>query len=564
MKFSEFEYKRPDLSTWKADFLEKLAAFQAADHFSAQVEAMDAINGLRSHVETMQSLASTRHSIDINDEFYKSEQDFFDEAGPEFEEMTTAFYEALVVARFREQLEAKYGHQLFALAEAQLKTFSPEIIPLLQQENKLVSEYEKLIASAQISFDGNECTLAQIDPYLENVDRDVRKGALDAKFGFFADNVASFDSIYDQLVKVRTEIAVKLGYENYVELGYHRLARTDYDAEMVANYRKQIRDRIVPLATKLYQKQAKRIGVEKLQFHDEMFRFKTGNATPQGSPEWIVENGQKMYQELSAETNGFFQFMTENGLMDLVAKKGKMAGGYCTFFQSYQSPFIFSNFNGTSADIDVLTHEVGHAFQCYLSRTLEVPEYGFPTLEACEIHSMSMEFFAWPWMELFFKEQTNKYHYDHLASAVLFLPYGVLVDEFQHVVYEHPEMTPAERRFAWSKLEKVYMPHLDFGDNSYLNDGGRWQRQGHIYGSPFYYIDYTLAQVCAFQFWKRMHENPQAAWQDYLHLCQLGGSKSFVELVREANLISPFADGCVASVVSELEEWFDRTDDERL
>jgi M3 family oligoendopeptidase len=256
--------------------------------------------------------------------------------------------------------------------------------------------------------------------------------------------------------------------------------------------------------------------------------------------------------------------MQENNLMDLVAKKGKAGGGYCTYIENYKSPFIFSNFNGTSGDIDVLTHEAGHAFQVYSSRHFEIPEYYWPTYEACEIHSMSMEFFTWPWMELFFEEDTDKYKFSHLSDALLFLPYGVSVDEFQHWVYENPEATPKERKLKWREIEKKYLPHKDYDGNKYLENGGFWQRQGHIYNSPFYYIDYTLAQICAFQFWKRSRENQEEAWADYVNLCKLGGSMSFTKLVEAANLISPFEAGCVESVVGVIENWLNSVDDKKL
>ncbi len=564
MKFEQFQYIRPDLNGWKEQFLRELADFENAETFADQVTAMNEMNALRNNVATMSALSSIRHSIDTNDEFYSAEKDYFDEVDPEVEEMISKYYQALCSATFKPQLEEKFGRQLFALAEAQLKTFSPEIIPLLQQENKLASEYEKLVASAKISFDGEERNLAQLQPYIESSDRSVRKAATDAKYGFFATNLEQFDAIYDKLVKVRTEIAQKLGYQNFVELGYYRMSRTDYNPAMVANFRKQVREQIVPLATKLSEKQAARIGIDKLHLYDEDFHFLSGNANPKGSPEWIIENGQKMYHEMSKETDDFFHFMVENELMDLVAKKGKVAGGYCSFISDYQAPFIFSNFNGTSGDIDVLTHEVGHAFQCYESRQFEVPEYQWPTLEACEIHSMSMEFFAWPWMKLFFQEDVDKYYFNHLTSALQFLPYGVMVDEFQHIVYENPDLTPEDRRATWLNLEKIYLPHRNYDDNEYLNSGGFWQKQGHIYEAPFYYIDYTLAQICAFQFWKKMHEDHDAAGQDYLHLCKQGGSKSFVTLVEEAGLTSPFSDGCIASIVGMLEQWITEFDDQKL
>jgi M3 family oligoendopeptidase len=564
MTFHEYRYERPDAKKIEQRFKELIESFNQAENVDQKNQAIKSINQLRNAYSTQETLVSIRHSIDTRDEFYKAEQDYFDETNPVIQEYVTDYYRALTQSKFRQELEAEWGSQLFRLAEMALKTFSPEIIEDLQQENKLSTKYSQLIASAKIPFEGEERTLAQLTPFELSTDRDMRQRASDAKYQFLAGNEPVLDQIYDDLVKVRTKIAKKLGYRNFVELGYARMNRTDYNAEMVRNFRDQVAQYMVPVTTKLKERQRSRIDVDHLQYYDEGFSFKTGNATPKGDPDWIVEHGAKMYRELSPETDHFFTFMQDNGLMDLVSKKGKQSGGYCTYLADYKSPFIFSNFNGTSGDIDVLTHEVGHAFQVFESRHYDVPEYGFPTYEACEIHSMSMEFFTWPWMELFFKEDTDKYRFNHLASSLQFIPYGVSVDEFQHFVYDNPEATPDERKAAWREIEKKYLPHRKYDENDYLERGGFWQKQQHIYRSPFYYIDYTLAQICAFQFWKRMNEDYKAAWADYLKLCKQGGSKSFLDLVKVAGLISPFEDGCVVSVMGDIDNWLSGIDDKKL
>ncbi|WP_047981771.1 M3 family oligoendopeptidase [Ornithinibacillus contaminans] len=562
--FENYTYERPDLEQGKVKFAALLESFKNASSVEEQNKAIEQINAFRNDITTLFNLVYIRASIDTNDEFYQAERDYWDEVSPEINKLNTDFYKELITTPFRDELEKKWGSQLFEIADYSIKAFAPEVIGLLQKENKLTSEYSKLVASAQLEFDGNTYTLAQLGPFLQHKDRDIRKKAVAATSGFFESNSKKFDDIYDQLVKVRHEIATTLGYKNFVELGYVRMMRIDYNAEMVANYRKQVQESIVPLVSKLYERQAERIGVDSLKFYDESFEFKTGNATPKGSPDWIIENGKKMYEELSPETNEFFHYMLDRNLMDLEAKKGKEAGGYCTFIDNYEAPYIFANFNGTSGDIDVLTHEAGHAFQVFSSRNIGIPEYIWPTHEGAEIHSMSMEFFTWPWMELFFKEDTDKYKFSHLASGLSFLPYGVAVDEFQHLVYENPEWTPAERKTAWKELEEKYLPHRDYDDIPYWGSGAIWQRQGHIFGSPFYYIDYTLAQVCAFQFWKRSRENREDAWNDYLKLCKLGGSKPFLGLVEAANLLSPFEEGTVDSIVSTIEEYLNSVDDKAL
>jgi oligoendopeptidase, M3 family len=564
MKFNEYKYEHLDLEKIKKEFSELIESFEKAENVEGQIIALDEIIKLRNHIETMQTLVSVRHSIDTNDEFYDKENEYMDESSPILFGFTNDFYKALVNSKFKDELIQKYGKFLFDLAENTLKTFSPEIIPDAQEENRLSSKYSKLIASAKIDFDGKELNLSQMVPYTQSKDRNVRIEAAKKVAQFFSENQDKFDNIYDSLVKVRTRMAQKMGYKNFVEFGYKQLSRLEYDAKMVEGYRKQVLENIVPLHTELRERQGKRLGVDKLKFYDEAIKFNSGNADPHGSPEWILNNGKTMYKELSKETDEFFTFMTENNLLDLLSKKGKMSGGYCTYIPEHKAPFIFANFNGTSHDIDVLTHEAGHAFQVYQSRGFEVPEYLWPSYEACEIHSMSMEFLTWPWMDLFFENDTNKYKFIHLSEALLFIPYGVTVDEFQHWVYENPEATPKERREKWIKIEKKYLPTRDYGEVEELKNGIFWFRQGHIFSSPFYYIDYTLAQVCAFQFWIKSRENREKAWQDYLNLCKLGGSKPFFELMKSANLKNPFEEGTLAFVIPKIKEYLDNVDDMNL
>lgn len=564
MKFSELPYQRPDMEELEKEFKSALQTFTGADDFETQSAALAKLTELRNHFGTMEALASIRHTVDTRDEFYEEERNFFDKNSPLYMAWTTDLYKALIGSKFRAELEEKWGAQLFTIAEMTLRTFKPEVMEDMQQENALASEYTKVMSSATIEFEGEELNLSGFRPYEESPDRELRKRAGAAKYKLISQNEDKFDRIYDDLVKVRTRIAKTLGYDNYVALGYDRMLRSDYNAQDVVFYREQILKYVVPLATKLREQQAKRLGLDSLKYYDEALLFTDGNAQPQGDPEWIINHGKTMYNELSAETDEFFNFMIDRELMDLVNKKGKAPGGYCNFISDYKAPYIFSNFNGTSGDIDVLTHEAGHAFQCYMSRNYEIPEYNWPTYEACEIHSMSMEFFAWPWMDLFFEDLTDKYKYGHLAGSLLFLPYGAAIDEFQHYVYENPNVSPDQRKQAWRTIESKYLPHRDYDGNEYLERGGFWQKQSHLFHTPFYYIDYTLAQVCALQFWKRANEDRDEAWSDYVDLCKAGGSKAFLELVELAGLKSPFTEGVVPAVVAEAEAWLDAVDHTKL
>lgn len=565
MKFTDYTYERPDYELYKKDYLQLVDTLKEAQSLDEVKDVIDSISELTSSLDTMGTLASIRYSIDTKDVFYSEEDNYWNEYSPYYQELSTTYYKAVMDSPYLEELQAFYPRTYFQNMQYELGSFDSSVIDLLQKENQLSSEYQKLLASAEIEFDGKKLTLSQFGPYLQSTDREVRKAATEAHLSFFKAHEEKIDGIYDEMVTVRDTIAKKLGYKDFVELGYVRMKRFDYNREDVEIYRKQVLEYVVPLTEKLSQRQAQRIGITDMKHYDTALQFLDGNPVPQGDSDYIIENGRKMYHELSEETAEFIDFMFDKELVDLLSKEGKAGGGYCTYIPDYQSPFIFANFNGTSGDIDVLTHEAGHAFQVYESRWVKQPEIVFPTYETCEIHSMSMEFFTYPWMELFFKEQTDKYKFDHLSGTVHFLPYGVLVDHFQHEVYENPEWSPAERKAAWRKLEKQYIPHRDYSEEAFLDQGTYWYRQGHIFGSPFYYIDYTLAQVIALQFWKRaIVDEDETAWDDYMEICKAGGTKSFLETVEMAHLRSPFEKGSLADVIQTIDETLAAVDDASL
>jgi M3 family oligoendopeptidase len=553
-------YERPDFDRLESDFRQKIDLFTNSESIETQAGIIKEINVIREDVETAMSIARIRQTIDTRDAFYDGEASFLDENSPRYQALIDEYYRALTTSRFREGLEKYFGTYLFDLAEAAQKTFIPEIMEDLSEENRLSTEYMKLLASAEIEFDGKKMNLSGLGPYRESSDREIRRSASEAYFGFLGGNREKLDSIYDSLVSVRNRMAIKLGFKNFIPLAYLRMSRLDYDENMVRDYRNAILTTIAPIANRLREEQRSRLDLEHLYYYDLPFRFKNGNPKPQGSATQIIGEGREMYHALSKETGEFIDRMLNEGLMDLENRPGKAGGGYCSWIPKYKAPFIFSNFNGTSGDVDVLTHEAGHAFQAHMSKDFEVPEYVWPTMEAAEIHSMSMEFITWPWMDRFFGPEADKYRFMHLSDALLFIPYGALVDEFQHVVYENPGLSPAERFAAWRELERKYLPYRDFSGNAYLEEGGFWQCQRHIYESPFYYIDYTLAQVCAIQYWDKFKEDRGSAWPDYLKLCKAGGSAPFLELVKIGGLESPFDPGVLEKTVEPVKEWLSKID----
>lgn len=540
MDFEDIKYERIDYNESKEKIEELTKLMDKSNSFKKFEKYMNEINKIRKHILTMNTVSSIRFSINTKDKFYKNENSYWDETSPLFSDLDMLFYRSILNSNFEKEIVEKYGKQFYRYIETLVNSFSKDIIPMLQKENKLMSEYTELLASASINFDGKICNLSDMYSYMGVENEEIRKNAIRLHTKFFEDNEEEFDSIFDKLVKIRDEMAKKMGFENFIELGYLRMNRTDYDESMVEIFRENIYNKYLPIVENLYLEQAKRINAEKIDYYNEMLEFVDGNARLQGDGDYIMSQGRKMYKEMSQETGEFIDFLMENNLFDVQAREGKAMGGYCTIIHDYNEPFIFGNFNGTVDDVDVLTHEAGHAFQVYMSRELDMPELIFPTLDSCEIFSMSMEFFTYPWMELFFGDDAEKYKKYHYDSALKFLPYGILVDHFQHEIYRNPKMSPKERKEVWRKLEKRYLPYRDYSDLEFLERGGYWFRQGHIFKNPFYYIDYVLAQECALQFKNLMEINREDAWNRYIKISSLGGKYSFIELVEKAGLKNPF------------------------
>ncbi|MCR5640607.1 MAG: M3 family oligoendopeptidase [Lachnospiraceae bacterium] len=561
VKFSDMEYQRLGVDEMQAKFAEDVEKLKAAKSFEEADAIFQEDNAYSNHVETMVTLASVRHSIDTKDEFYDAEKEYWDETMPLLREVSNRWKDALLASPYADAFKAKYGDVMFRNAEIEIRSFRPELVPMMQEENKLVTAYEKLLASAQIPFEGKMYTISQMTPFKTDADDARREAAWKAEGQWYKDNQEELDRLYDQLVQVRTKEAKALGHENYIALGYDRMTRNCYDKNDVEKFRAAVVKYLVPLADSIYKEQAKRLGNEyPMSFADNALEFRSGNPRPQGTPEDILAAAKKFYRALSTETGDFFDRMLEQDLLDVLSKEGKEGGGYCTGIPDYGVPFIFANFNGTQGDVEVVTHEAGHAFAYYMNRTRPA-DLVWPGMEACEVHSMSMEFLAWPWEEGFFGADTRKFLYSHLTGALTFIPYGTMVDHFQHSVYEHPQWSPRERHDEWKRLLGIYMPwqKLD-GAIPFYSEGEGWQRQHHIYSMPFYYIDYCLAQTVALEIWELQQADRKDAFRHYMDYTLQGGSRVFTELIANADLLSPFDETCLRGVCERAKAWLDAYD----
>ena len=554
MKYSEYIYKRIDLKKFQQDILLMINEFESSKSAEEQIRIIQQYQKIQKEIQTYASIANLNFARNTKDKKTIEENKFYDEISPEITAIDNQFTKAINNSKFKNELLAKLGEHFFNLISMELKSFDPKLVELMKEENELTNEYRSLLAGAEMQYKGQTLNLAGLSPYMQDINRETRKEAYQLMDGFFNKNEAQLDLIFDKLVQVRNKKGAVLGFSNFIPLGYLNMNRSDYGPEEVSEYRKQIVKHIVPLVKKINEKRKYILGYDQMFIYDTLY-FKEGNPKPKGGLDFQVKQAERMYSELSKETKNFFEMMINEELMDLENRAGKSGGGFCTSFPSLERPYIFANFNGTDHDVTVLTHEAGHAFQGYQSRKQPVNRYLWPTYEDCEIHSMSMEFLTWDWMHLFFKEDTDKFLFKHLAGSLAFLPYGALVDHFQHWIYENPKATPKERKLKWLELEKIYQPGKNYDNLDFLKNGGFWQKQAHIYEMPFYYIDYTLAQVCAFQFWIRMKEDKESAWADYLELCKAGGSMSFLDLVKLANIKSPFDPKVFEEVATKINNW---------
>lgn len=553
ISLEEMFYERIDFTETEQKIKELIQAQKKASGAQEQWEIHQEYYRISSHVQTMAALAMFRHAINTVDQYYDEENTYYDEMMPLLENLYIQYQKVLYDSPFRKELEQKIGLVAFKNMELQQKSSNESVIPLQQQENALVSEYEKLLASASFDWDGKTLSMPELGKYQTDPDRSVRIRAWNMLASFMEKNSGNWDRIYQKLVENRTAQARQLGYRDYVELGYYRMQRNCYDRRMVENFREQVKTCLVPLAAKIQKKRAERLGIEQLHLYDNGIWFPNGNPVPVGTPQEILQSGLVMYQELSQETAEFMTEMMDRNMFDVLGRENKRQGGFMEMLAEPEMPVVFANFNGTSGDVDVITHECGHAFQFYLAAADPIREHWDITMETAETHSMSMEFFTNPWMDRFFGSRAKEFCRMQLEDAICFIPYGCMVDEFQHIVYEQPDLTPEKRHEIWKGLESEYRPYLKLSGVPFFERGTWWQKQHHIYSFPFYYIDYCIAQICALQYRIWMEKDYKKAWESYLGLCRKSASGFFTDMIQEAGLNSPFEAGSICELAEQLE-----------
>ncbi len=560
MKFNEFPYARPDLEKLTSTVHALIERVKNATEPQQLFDCIREMDEIGADIESDGSIASVRYTLNVKDEYYQNERKFWGEAEPQIQQLMSDFMGAVLDSPFLNAAKERFGALMFDNAIIQRKTIAPEVIADLAEEARLTMEYARLTGSAQIEFNGEVLGLPAMGKYMDSADRDMRKRAFEAYSGYFYEHKEEFDKVFSELAILRERIAKKLGQETYTQLGYLRMTRNCYKPENVAAFREQVKRDLVPFINELKAEQAKQLGISSITIYDDKAQPKELDVKPIAFDEELYQIGIQMYRDMSPETKVFIESMDEMGCFDLLSYAGKQPGGYCTFIPRYETPFIFANFNGTTGDVDVFTHEGGHAYYVYMaSRKMELGSQIMPTMDMAEIHSMSMEFMCWPSLERFYGDKTDIAKRKHLISSLSFIPYGCMVDEFQHRVYENPNMSVEDMNKIWLELEAEYRPFLDFDGIPFYAEGRTWQRQGHIYQVPFYYIDYCLAQCVSLQFFELMQrEGFDKAWETYNKLVNQGAMKNFTDLLDYTGLKNPFEDGALKGIIEMVRAWLNK------
>lgn len=554
MKVSQIPYKRYTLEQAQTAFTAFTKANAAATCAQDVIDAKNVLMESMIDYVTAASLANCRFTLDTRDEFYGAEVSYYDEIGPHISGMQAEYGKLLLTSPYRAELEKLLNPRIFKSLEIGMKCFDPCIVEDMQLENSIVTEYSKFMSEMQFEFRGQTMPLSALRGNLEDGDRETRRECAQAIGRGLQANAAQLDEFYDKLVKVRHTMATKLGYQNFVELGYYRMSRMDYDAEMVRKFRENVKESLVPRVAAIKAQLAQEMGLDKIMFYDDAIYMAGEQPKPILDKDGIFAAAQEMYDSMNPVIGAFMRSMQQAEAFDVDARDGKWGGGYCTCFPRYKQPFILANFNGSCGDVDVMTHEFGHALAAKFACDQNNFELDVGGMETAECHSMSMEFLCWKYMDKFFGDMAPRYKKRHLLEALSFIPYGVIVDEFQHLMYENPDMTPAQRKQTYLELEAKYRPYMELEGIPYIEEGTRWQYQMHIYESPFYYIDYCLAQTVAIGFLVASCEDYDAALARYLGFVQCGGTKAFEELIEDAGLASPFKDGALEILADKAAE----------
>ncbi len=476
-----------------------------------------------------------------NETYKKDYLQYITEILPEEERYDNILDRKLVRSPYFEQLPDDPYRNLKRQTYLKLKVFNEKNLPLLATMRQMEQEFAEITGRLTIHYKGEELTLPQAAVFLQNPDRAVRAEVYEAIARKRQSVQEQLEDLYDNLVSVRTQIAVNAGYDNYRDFKFDELGRTDYTAEDCSRFHKAVKEYVLPLVEEMYERRRNLLGVEKLMPYDLEAEL-PGEVTPK--PHDIVDNTIAVFSELDTSFGQFIRLMNEKGFLDLESRKNKAPGGFNYPLYKTGIPFIFANFAGTFHDLQTMVHEGGHAIHSFLTKDLELVDFKeFPS-EVAELASMSMELLSMKYWRLFFdsEEEYRTARRKQLEGVIKVLPWIAAVDKFQHLVYLNPQFSAGERNRLWHEVITEFTPkNLSYEGWEWYRDI-LWQKQLHIFEVPFYYIEYGFAQLGAIGVWKNFTADSVNGIKMYKEALALGYTKSIPEIYETAGTRFDYSD----------------------
>ncbi len=455
---------------------------------------------------------------------------------------------------FAKQVDpARYETYLRALRQ-EVRLFRAENVPLQTEATTFDQEYSKLCGAMSVTFDGREQTMPQMAKYLESTDGATRQGSWIAVASRRLKDRDAIDAIYDKLIEVRHRMAINAGFENYRDFQHERMLRFDYKPADCKRFHQAIEETCVPLMRELHRERKAALGVKTLRPWDLKVDLRGRNPLrPFEDTTQLVERTSRAFHRLDGELGAMFDSMRTGSCLDLETRKGKAPGGYQYQRQSSRTPFIFMNAAGLQRDLTTMVHEAGHAFHSLLSKHDPILAYRGSPIEFAEVASMSMELLTFPQLDEFYTPEENaRARRDQLEGLASLLPWIATIDAFQHWVYTNPKHSRAERSAYWIELNSRFGGDVDWAGHEETL-ASLWQRQLHLFGSPFYYVEYGIAQLGALQMWRQARRDPKAALANYKRALSLGGSRPLPELFTSAGLTFDFGPETVRGLMDEVQ-----------
>ncbi|MCW2973360.1 MAG: oligoendopeptidase [Thermoleophilia bacterium] len=535
----------------QARYDEIIAACEAAgDDAEAWIEIVLRTSEFESFLGSHGSRTGVAYRQDTEDAAVTAEYERWNrEISPVISDASVVVARHIVESPAAAAIDERFGVQFLKLAANAVRAHDPVNTALGTELSDVLMRHTRIFGKGTIQWRGETHPLSFARKAALDEDRDERHAAWQSKVDYVEAHAGELQEIYDEAFALRAKMAENLGQPSYVDLRYLEMSRFDWNAEDAAQVRGAIERHLVPLASALQQLQADALGTDKLHPADEEIQ---PVAVPQpivGIDEQLV-TAASVFASMGEAFGAPFRMLVDEDLIDLPARPGKGTGAFCTSFPFERVPFIFCNSVGSHDDIITLTHEYGHALQGWRSRDIEPIDLQHPTMEACEIHSMTLELLVLPYCTPFFGDGLAEFSREHVKSTLTVVPYMAAIDEFQHRVFEE-ELDAEGRAAAWRDAAQRFQPALDWGANEFYG-GNRWLFQLHVFQSPFYYLDYALARIVSWELWLNSLEDEAAALESYLTLCSLGGTKPFRELVREAGLGDPFDEAVIERTMTRL------------